>query len=87
MTENDYALRLYNGDTGVVVDAGDGRVVAAFERGASLLEVSPRRLASVDTVHAMTVHKSQGSQFDAVAVDPPRARRRRSSPGSCSTPR
>jgi exodeoxyribonuclease V alpha subunit len=68
VTQNDHALRLYNGDTGVVVDAGVGRVVAAFDRGAELLEVSPRRLAAVDTVHAMTVHKSQGSQFDAVAV-------------------
>jgi exodeoxyribonuclease V alpha subunit len=68
VTQNDYALRLYNGDTGVVVNAGAGRVVSAFERGAELLEVNPRRLAAVDTVHAMTVHKSQGSQFDAVAV-------------------
>ena len=68
VTQNDHALRLYNGDTGVVVDAGGGRAVAAFERGHELLEVSPRRLAAVDTVHAMTVHKSQGSQFDAVAV-------------------
>ncbi len=68
VTQNDHALRLYNGDTGVVVDAGEGRAVAAFERGQELLEVSPRRLAAVDTVHAMTVHKSQGSQFDAVAV-------------------
>ena len=68
VTENDYSLRLYNGDTGVVVAAGPGRVVAAFERGGEILEVSPTRLASVDTVYAMTVHKAQGSQFDAVAV-------------------
>jgi exodeoxyribonuclease V alpha subunit len=70
VTENDYALKLYNGDTGVIVNAGerDGPVVAAFDRGADLLTVSPRRLAAVDTVHAMTIHKSQGSQFDAVAV-------------------
>jgi exodeoxyribonuclease V alpha subunit len=33
-----------------------------------VVEVSPTRLASVDTVYAMTVHKSQGSQFDTVAV-------------------
>ena len=31
------ALRLYNGDTGVVVDAGGGRAMAAFERGPELL--------------------------------------------------
>ena len=67
VTENDYGLALYNGDTGVVVEAGDGRLVAAFERGGSVAEVSPTRLAAVDTVYAMTVHKSQGSQFHTVA--------------------
>lgn len=68
VTENDYELRLYNGDTGVVVTAGDGRVTAAFERGGDVVQVSPARLAAVETVHAMTVHKSQGSQFDTVVV-------------------
>ncbi len=68
VTQNDYGLRLYNGDTGVVVATGAGRVAAVFERRGELLELSPTRLAAVDTVHAMTVHKSQGSQFDTVAV-------------------
>jgi exodeoxyribonuclease V alpha subunit len=68
VTENDYALRLFNGDTGVVVDAGDGAVRAVFERSDGLFAVSPRRLSAVDTVHAMTVHKSQGSQFEAAVV-------------------
>jgi exodeoxyribonuclease V alpha subunit len=68
VTENDYALRLYNGDTGVVIAAGDGQVSAAFERGREIVEFSPTRLAAVDTVYAMTVHKSQGSQFGTAAV-------------------
>jgi exodeoxyribonuclease V alpha subunit len=68
VTENDYGLRLYNGDTGVVIEAGDGQVSAAFERGGRIVEFSPTRLAAVDTVYAMTVHKSQGSQFDTAAV-------------------
>jgi exodeoxyribonuclease V alpha subunit len=67
VTENDYGLNLYNGDTGVVVEADGGRLVAAFERQGSIAEVSPTRLAAVDTVYAMTVHKSQGSQYEAVA--------------------
>ena len=33
-----------------------------------MIELSPTRLAAVDSVYAMTVHKSQGSQFDAAAV-------------------
>jgi len=68
ITANDYSLRLYNGDTGVVVARASGRIVAAFERQGEVVEVSPARLAAVETVYAMTVHKAQGSQFDTVAV-------------------
>jgi exodeoxyribonuclease V alpha subunit len=74
VTENDYALQLFNGDTGVVIDAGNGRMAAAFDRGAgSIVEVSPARMAAVDSVYAMTVHRSQGSQFDVVAFMLPSA--------------
>jgi exodeoxyribonuclease V alpha subunit len=66
--ENDYELRLNNGDTGVVVRVGEDRVAAAFERGGQTIEYTPSRLAAIDTVYAMTIHKSQGSQFDAAAV-------------------
>jgi exodeoxyribonuclease V alpha subunit len=68
VTENDYALRLYNGDTGVVVAAAGGGVSAAFERGGEVVELRPSRLAPIETVYAMTVHKSQGSQFATAAV-------------------
>jgi exodeoxyribonuclease V alpha subunit len=64
VTENDYELRLYNGDTGVVVQDGD-RLAAAFERG---LRLRPTRLSAVDTAYALTIHKSQGSQFGTAAV-------------------
>ncbi len=64
VTENDYELGLYNGDTGVIVADQDGHASAAFERGRDLLRFSPLRLGAVDTVYAMTIHKSQGSQFD-----------------------
>jgi exodeoxyribonuclease V alpha subunit len=68
VTDNDYELGLLNGDTGVVVQAGDDRVSAAFERRGSIVELSPSRLGAVDTVYAMTIHKSQGSQFPTAAV-------------------
>jgi exodeoxyribonuclease V alpha subunit len=68
VTENDYELGLYNGDTGVIVKGAGGRPSAAFERGGEVLRFSPLRLGAVDTVYAMTIHKSQGSQFDTAAV-------------------
>ena len=72
VTQNDYELGLYNGDTGVIVQNPGGHPIAAFERGRDLLHFSPLRLGSVDTVYAMTIHKSQGSQFDtAVVLLPP----------------
>ncbi len=76
VTENDYGLRLYNGDTGVVVAAPEGRASCAFERRGEVLTVSPSRLAAVDTAYAMTIHKSQGSQVDTAAVllPPPTSR-------------
>ena len=68
ITHNDYELGLYNGDTGVIVQAGGGRLDAVFERGGELVAFTPTRLAAVETVYAMTIHKSQGSQFDTAAV-------------------
>jgi exodeoxyribonuclease V alpha subunit len=68
VTENDHAIRLYNGDTGVVVTSPTGRPAAAFERQGEIVTFSPTRLAAVETVYAMTVHKSQGSQFGTAAV-------------------
>jgi exodeoxyribonuclease V alpha subunit len=67
VTENDPTLGLFNGDIGVVVKGRDRPMEAAFERGGDVIRVSPSRLAAVDTVYAMTVHKSQGSQFATVA--------------------
>jgi exodeoxyribonuclease V alpha subunit len=67
VTENDYSLDLFNGDVGVVVKGAVRPMEAAFRRGDTFLPVSTSRLAAVDTVYAMTVHKSQGSQFDVVA--------------------
>ncbi len=68
VTENDYELGLYNGDTGVIVRTGEDHAVAMFERAGQLVGFSPLRLGSVETVYAMTIHKSQGSQFDTAAV-------------------
>ncbi|MDJ0396087.1 exodeoxyribonuclease V subunit alpha [Rhodococcus sp. G-MC3] len=67
VTANDHEARIYNGDTGVVVDTG-GTLMAAFQRGTEPLLVHPNVLSSVQTVYAMTIHRSQGSQYDTVSV-------------------
>lgn len=66
--ENDYELELYNGDVGVVVGRpGEWRVAFVSPNG-KLRLVSPARLPEHETVYALTVHKSQGSEFDQVVV-------------------
>jgi exodeoxyribonuclease V alpha subunit len=47
-----------------------------FDRRPAPVELTPSRLGDVETVHAMTIHKSQGSQFDTVAVLLPEVRSR-----------
>ena len=69
ITKNDYNLGLYNGDIGVVVRAGQDTSVL-FDRG-GVRSFPPGYLGEHSTVHALTIHKSQGSQFDEVVVSLP----------------
>lgn len=71
VTENDYTLGLFNGDTGVVVrEADTTRPYAVLADGVSEQGRSLHlgRLAAVRTAHAMTVHRAQGSQYEAVSI-------------------
>lgn len=68
VTENDRSSGLYNGDTGVVIADGDGGVVVAFGEPDDPRLVRPYRLPAVQPVHAMTVHRGQGSQFSRVTL-------------------
>ena len=77
VTQNDYGLKLMNGDIGITLAVPDPRTP-----GKSLLRVAfptsdtekpirwvlPSRLHAVETVFAMTVHKSQGSEFKHTAL-------------------
>jgi exodeoxyribonuclease V alpha subunit len=67
LTSNDYGLDLFNGDTGVVVAADNG-VRAAIAVPGGHRDLAASRLTDVETMHAMTVHKSQGSQAAQVTV-------------------
>ncbi len=67
VTANDYGLRVFNGDTGIVVTGHDG-LRAVIAGAAGPLDFATSRLADVETMHAMTIHKSQGSQVDEITV-------------------
>jgi len=68
VTENDYALELWNGDVGVLAADPRGAVEACFPGREGVRRVPLARLPPHETVFAMTVHKSQGSEFDRVAI-------------------
>ncbi|WP_067821944.1 AAA family ATPase [Nocardia inohanensis] len=68
VTANDHEARIYNGDTGVIVRAPDGSLRAALQRGTEPYLVHPTQFPGVTTVYAMTIHRSQGSQYDNVSV-------------------
>lgn len=69
VSANDYNLRLFNGDIGITaVDPAGGELKVWFEDEAGLRAVSPHRLPACETAWAMTVHKSQGSEFDRVLL-------------------
>lgn len=67
VTANDYGLGVRNGDTGVVVADDEGlRAVIATASGP--VDFATGRLSDVDSMYAMTIHKSQGSEADVVTV-------------------
>ena len=67
LTANDYGLGLFNGDTGVVVREGD-RLRAVIAGIREHLWLATARLGAIETLHAMTIHKSQGSQVGEVTL-------------------
>lgn len=70
ITRNDYTLDLFNGDIGICLpDEHNGDIKVWFERSdGSVRSLAPYRLPECRTVIAMTIHKSQGSEFDEVVV-------------------
>lgn len=70
VTSNDYFNRLFNGDVGLVV-AGADRPVVAFADASGIRELAMSQIGDVETWWAMTIHKSQGSEFRRVIVTLP----------------
>ncbi|PCK31806.1 exodeoxyribonuclease V subunit alpha [Pseudoalteromonas piscicida] len=69
ITQNDYQLKLFNGDIGIILRDQQGELQASFidEQG-NVRRFYPARLPSFDRVYVMTIHKSQGSEFAHTAM-------------------
>lgn len=68
VTQNDYSLDVFNGDIGITLEEEDGFYVYFPARDTPTKRVSAARLAHSETALALTIHKSQGSEFKQVAV-------------------
>jgi exodeoxyribonuclease V alpha subunit len=75
ISRNDYALRLFNGDVGLILEHQEGKEedqtsLRAFFPGEdeTFRAILPMKLPEHETVYAMTVHKAQGSEFDRVLL-------------------
>ena len=76
---NDYVLRLFNGDIGIALPDANGELLVHFPDATvpgGFRAIAPVRLPRHETAFAMTVHKSQGSEFDGVLVMLPEQRSR-----------
>ena len=69
ITKNDYGTKLFNGDIGIIKpDGDDGVEYGYFAEGDTAVKIPAYRLPPHETAYAMTVHKSQGSEFDSILL-------------------
>lgn len=76
VTQNNAAMHLYNGDIGLCLPDADqgGKLMVFFQRpDGSVKKYLPARIPPCQTVFAMTIHKSQGSEFEEVLIVLPEA--------------
>jgi len=68
VTRNQASLGIYNGDIGFVIESANAFEVHFPINGEKSIAVSPGRLKEWQPAYAMTVHKSQGSEYQHVGV-------------------
>ena len=72
LTSNNYELQLFNGDIGIIRPDVKGDLKAWFEAAkGEVKSISTGYISNAETVYTMTIHKSQGSEFDEVLVSIP----------------
>ncbi|MBE9562335.1 MAG: ATP-binding domain-containing protein, partial [Proteobacteria bacterium] len=65
---NDYHLNLFNGDIGIIFNIAGQQKAIFLDASGNHREFWPNRLPEYETVYAMTIHKSQGSEFEKVLM-------------------
>ncbi|HPD05291.1 MAG TPA: exodeoxyribonuclease V subunit alpha, partial [Spirochaetota bacterium] len=68
VTANDYNLQLFNGDMGIFVNNDDGESGVCFPLEDSYRKINPLLLSEYIPAYTITIHKSQGSEFNTVIV-------------------
>jgi exodeoxyribonuclease V alpha subunit len=69
ITANNYSLNLFNGDVGITMQDSDGSLRVVFPgQGSSFRLIAPARLPAFEAAYTVTVHKSQGSEFESVLL-------------------
>ena len=66
ITHNDYNLGVFNGDMGIAITDDDESIWIYVESGPEIKRFKPQRLSHFDPAYFLTVHKSQGSEFNHV---------------------
>ena len=68
ISQNDYQQGLFNGDTGLILQNSSGQLHGYFLIDNVIKQVDINRLPAHDTAFAITIHKSQGSEFDNITI-------------------
>lgn len=70
ITQNNAAMRLFNGDMGICLPDHDNedRLKVFFPGDGNIKKFLPARLSACETIYAMTIHKSQGSEFNEILI-------------------
>lgn len=67
-TQNNYRLNIFNGDTGLLLDTNEGLFAVFVSAEGKIRRISVAEFSGWETAYALTVHKSQGSEYNDVFV-------------------
>ena len=71
ITKNDYSLEIFNGDMGVIIKDKNNIFNAVFNKNETFVIIPINFLTSYESAFSITVHKSQGSEYDDILITLP----------------